>query len=90
MYHARNDYLHGNELAEDRLTIKSSGRNIFQFAPTLYRLLLIGYLGIDFYGPSTADETTEVQRILNYRFENRQGDHERAMSRILKQPGKRD
>ena len=45
MNHARNDYLHGNELSEDRLTIKSSGRNLFQFAPSLYRLLLTGYLG---------------------------------------------
>ena len=46
--HARNDYLHGNELAEDRLVVKASERNLFQFAPSLYRLLLTGYLGIDY------------------------------------------
>ncbi|WP_027531010.1 hypothetical protein [Bradyrhizobium sp. WSM3983] len=90
MYHARNDYLHGNALSDDRLVVKSSGRNLFQFAPTLYRLLLTGFLGIDFYGPPTADKTTEVQRILNFRFENRQGDHERAISRVLKPPAKDD
>jgi hypothetical protein len=91
MNHARNDYLHGNELSEDRLIIKASGRNLFQFASSLYRLLLTGYLGIDFYGPRRpADATTEVQRILNFRFENRQADHERAISRILKPPSQRD
>jgi hypothetical protein len=90
MNHARNDYLHGNELSEDRLTIKSSGRNLFGFAAPLYRLLLTGYLGIDFYGPSAAGKTAEVQRILNFRFENHQGDYERAISRILTPPAKDD
>lgn len=91
LYHARNDYLHGNELAEDRLTVKQSGRNLFQFAPSLYRLLLTGFLGIDFYGPRRnqgADRENEIQKIMSYRFENRQGDHERAISQILKVPTK--
>jgi hypothetical protein len=89
MNHARNDYLHGNELSEDRLTIKSSGRNLFQFAPSLYRLLLTGYLGMDFYGPRRpATESTDVQAILNFRFANRQGDYERAIARILQTPNK--
>jgi hypothetical protein len=93
MNHARNDYLHGNELSEDRLVIKASGRNLFQFAPSLYRLLLTGYLGIDFYGPRRPIQPGtspygDILGIMNFRFENRQGDHERAISRILKPPAK--
>jgi hypothetical protein len=91
MNHARNDYLHGNELSEDPLVIKSSGRNLFQFAPSLYRLLFTGYLGIDVYGPRRPEaESTDVQGILNFRLKNRQGDHERAIARILQAPSKRD
>ena len=93
MNHARNDYLHGNELAEDRLIIKPSGRNLFQFAPSLYRLLVTGFLGIDFYGPRRPQGMSQhgdIQGIMNSRFENGQGDHERAISRILKLPAKDD
>jgi hypothetical protein len=93
MNHARNDYLHGNEMAEDRLTIKPSGRNLFQFAPSLYRLLLTGFLGIDFYGPRRPQgmsQHSDIQGIMNFRFENRQGDHERVISRIIKPPAKDD
>lgn len=84
MNHARNDYLHGNELSGDRLTIKASGRNLFSFAPPLYRLLLTGYLGIDVYGPPAPRKADEVRRILNFRFESRQNDYELAISRIQK------
>jgi hypothetical protein len=88
MYHARNDYLHGNELSDDRLVVKASGRSLFSFAAPLYRLLLTGYLGIDSYGPPTS-QANEVQRILNFRFESRQGDHERAIGRMLQPPKQR-
>jgi hypothetical protein len=93
--HARNDYLHGNELSEDRLVVKASGRNLFGFAPSLYRLLLTGYLGIDYYGPRRPLRPSEspyrdIQGMMNFRFENRQGDHERAIARILQPPNKRD
>ena len=72
------------------LTIKASGRNLFGFAAPLYRLLLTGYLGIDLYGPPVASKAEEVQRVLNFRYENHQGDYERAISRILKPPVKDD
>jgi hypothetical protein len=75
--------------------VKASGRNLFGFAPSLYRLLLTGYLGIDFYGPRRplspgVSLYDDIQGIMNFRFENRQGDHERAIARILQPPGKRD
>jgi hypothetical protein len=95
MNHARNDYLHGNDLSDGRLVAKPSGRNLFEFAPSLYRLLLTGYLGIDFYGPRrplapSQSPYTDIQGILNFRFENRQGDHERAIARILQPRNQRD
>jgi hypothetical protein len=46
--HARHDYLHGNPITNDRLIVKSTGRNLFAFTHSLYRLLLTGFLGIDY------------------------------------------
>jgi hypothetical protein len=94
LYHARNDYLHGNQLEDDRLVVKSSGRSLFMFTHSLYRLLLTGFLGIDCYGPfekreAGASPYDDPQCILNFRFENRQGDYERAISRVLQSPAKR-
>jgi hypothetical protein len=93
LYHARNDYLHGNPLADDRLVVKSNGRSLFMFTQSLYRLLLTGFLGIDYYGPFKPREPGatiyDVHGILNFRFENRQGDHERAIARVLQPPDKR-
>jgi hypothetical protein len=94
LYHARNDYLHGNALADDRLVVKSSGRSLFMFAQPLYRLLLTGFLGIDYYGPFKPRKPGEsaysdIQGIMNFRFENRQGDYERAIAKILQPPDKR-
>jgi hypothetical protein len=94
LYHARNDYLHGNALADDRLVVKTSGRSLFMFTQSLYRLLLTGFLGIDYYGPFKPRDSAEslygdIQGIMNFRFENRQGDHERALAKILQPPDKR-
>jgi hypothetical protein len=92
--HARHDYLHGNPIKNDRLIVKSSGRNLFSFTHSLYRLLLTGFLGIDYYGPFKPREPdvslySDVQGILNFRFENRQGDYERALTKVLDTPDKR-
>jgi hypothetical protein len=95
LYHARNDYLHGNQIADDRLVMKSTGRSLFVYTQSLYRLLLTGFLGIDYYGPfeprpRDGSFYSTPEGVLNFRFENRQGDHERAIARILKPKDKRD
>jgi hypothetical protein len=94
LYHARNDYLHGNALADDRLVVKATGRSLFMFTQSLYRLLLTGFLGIDYYGPFKPREPGgniyDTAGVLKFRFENRQRDHERAIAKILQPPGKRD
>ena len=38
--HARNDYLHGNPIKQDRLNVPPHGKNLFDYVPSLYRLLL--------------------------------------------------
>jgi hypothetical protein len=38
IYHARNDFLHGNPIGKNRLRVKSSGRSLFQYTPMLYRM----------------------------------------------------
>jgi hypothetical protein len=64
------------------------------FTQSLYRLLLTGFLGIDYYGPFKPREPSgniyDTAGVLKFRFENRQGDHERAIAKILQPPGKRD
>lgn len=92
--HARHDYLHGNPITNDRLIARSTGRNLFAFTHSLYRLLLTGFLGIDYYGPFTprnAGESpySDIQGILNFRFENKQADHENALAKVLQPPDKR-
>lgn len=44
IYHARNDFLHGNPIRENRLRVKGSGRSLFQYAPMLYRMALAAFL----------------------------------------------
>ena len=44
IYHARNDFLHGNPIRINRLRVKVSGRSLFQYAPLLYRMALSAFL----------------------------------------------
>ena len=54
----------------------------------LYRLALTGFLGMDFYGPFIPKEPGETPYdyvgLMNFRFFNRQGDHEKAIADVLK------
>jgi hypothetical protein len=88
LFHARNDYLHGNEIDSDRLAVKSSGRSLYMYTAPLYRMLLTGFLGLDFYGPFEPKEPGETPYdyagMMRYRFFSRQGDHERALAHLLK------
>jgi hypothetical protein len=86
--HARIDYLHGNPLRPDRLIVQPSGKNLFDYVPSLYRLLLTAFLGINYYGPFKPREPGaspyEVGGMLEYRFYSRHGDYEQALANILK------
>jgi hypothetical protein len=88
--HARIDYLHGNPLKPDRLTV-GSGKNLFSYVPSLYRLLLTAFLGLSYYGPSKPREPGaspyDVAGMLEYRFNSKQGDYEQALAHILKSNG---
>ena len=83
-----NDYLHGNQLSDDRLVVKSTGKSMFMYTQSLYRLLLTGFLGLDYYGPVIPKEAgnTPYDRVgtMNFRFVNRRG--ERAGDSPLLKP----
>lgn len=88
LYRARNDYMHGNAIEDDRLVIKSSGRSLFMYTQSLYRLLLTGFLGIANYGPFRPREAGsawyEGDAARDFRLTNRQANHEQALAMILK------
>jgi hypothetical protein len=46
LHHARNDFLHGNPIRQNRLHVKGSKRSLFQYSPMLYRMALAAFLPI--------------------------------------------
>lgn len=48
IYHARNDFLHGNPITNERLILKESGRNLHDYPALLYRMALSAYLPLIF------------------------------------------
>jgi hypothetical protein len=86
--HARIDYLHGNPIGDDRLIVKATGKNLFTYVPSLYRMLLVGFLGRNFYGPFKPREPDvsayDPIGVLSFRFNSKQGDYEHALADILK------
>jgi hypothetical protein len=44
IYHARNDFLHGNPIRENRLRAKKTGRALFPYPAMLYRMALAAFL----------------------------------------------
>lgn len=86
--HARNDYLHGNPIKPDRLNVPPHGKNLFDYVPSLYRMLLTAFLGLNYYGPFKPREPGashyDAAGMLEYRFNSRQCDYEQALSDILK------
>jgi hypothetical protein len=44
IYRVRNDFLHGNAVDAKNLIVKRSKRNLFGYAPILYRMALTGFL----------------------------------------------
>jgi hypothetical protein len=83
LFRARNDYLHGNEVADDRLVVKASGQSLFMFPQPLYRLLLTGFLGLDDYGPHLQKGAPIPFDRSHFWSIERQGESERALAKIL-------
>jgi hypothetical protein len=57
IYHARNDFLHGNPIRIDRLELKMSGKGLFPYAPLLYRMALSAFfrLNLTLVAPPVTD-----------------------------------
>ena len=51
LYKARNDFLHGNTINGERLTVRPSQRSLFLYTGILYRLALTGFLDLSFKRP---------------------------------------
>lgn len=59
IYKARNDFLHGNPISENRLTVKRSKRNLFYYAAPLYRLALTAFLPLSWSDPAPPKHDAE-------------------------------
>lgn len=60
IYHARNDFLHGNPVELDRLKIDGSDRNLFEFAAPLYRMALTAFLSLAWPTPAPSMNDPEA------------------------------
>jgi hypothetical protein len=82
---ARNNYLHGNAVTDDDLTIKESKRRLLDYAPVLYRMALTGFLDLHLteQAPPTADtKAYEAYEGRMFEFQKSQGNMEAALSTI--------
>jgi hypothetical protein len=73
MYEARNDYLHGNPVEDDRLMRPNTTYDISAYAALLYRLILTEFLGLH-HEPifaSGASDADQVRAILSSNSLNR-------------------
>lgn len=62
LYRARNDFLHGNPIGEDRLKFRESGRSLVGFAAPLYRMALASFLDL-FPKRDVAEDATNEQMV---------------------------
>jgi hypothetical protein len=86
LYKARNDFLHGNPIDGERLTVKPSQRSLYIYAAALYRLALTGFLDLRFKRDiPSSDETQAFAAYIcdGMDFRAPQGDVEAAISTIL-------
>lgn len=60
LYHARNDFLHGNPVDSARLEICGSGRNLGTYAAPLYRMALTAFTSLSFPKPSPSMENPKA------------------------------
>jgi hypothetical protein len=86
LYKARNDFLHGNPINGERLTVRPSQRSLFLYTGILYRLALTGFLDLSFKRPIPSGNDAEAfAAYINDRMDYRsyQSDIEAALSTIL-------
>jgi hypothetical protein len=86
LYKARNDFLHGNPVTAERLTVRPSQRSLYIYAAPLYRLALTGFLDLRFKRTiPSEDDTTALASYLTDRMDFRwpQSNIEAATSTIL-------
>lgn len=62
IYAARDDYLHGNPVADDRLKLPSTDYDLSAYASLLYRVLLVQFLNLQLPLPPFDLSSVEVQR----------------------------
>jgi hypothetical protein len=72
IYRARNDYLHGNPVEDDRLVLPNSKADLSFYASVLYRLMLTEFLGLHYQMPLLPPAGPErdaalVEAVLNAR-----------------------
>ena len=79
---ARNDYLHGNPVADVQLLIEPYGRFLLDYAPVLFRMALTAFLDLEFQElpPTGADKAThEAFDERAFQFNKYQRDMEAAL-----------
>jgi len=79
IYRVRNDFLHGNAVDPNSLIIKRSKRNLFGYAPLLYRMALTGFLNL----PEPASIQGADWSRERYDLIANQGDIEEALLTVL-------
>ena len=60
IYRGRNDFLHGNPVTAERLTIEPSQRSYLYYAPLLYRMALTAYLNLVWKGKIPSRDDTDA------------------------------
>jgi hypothetical protein len=86
LYKARNDFIHGNKITAERLTVRPSQRSLYVYTAPLYRLALTGFLNLRFDRPlPSQDDATAFAAYINDRmdFRSPQANIEAATSTIL-------
>jgi hypothetical protein len=83
---SRNDFLHGNVITENALTIPESGRYLPHYTPVLYRMALTARLGLKWAG-DVPDHTNRDEFERYFDFRHFQGDMEAALATALVKKG---
>jgi hypothetical protein len=83
---ARNDFLHGVPILEDRLTVKISGQSLFRYCALLYRMPLVAFLNLEWTIPPP--DVSDVEAFVKWQsdrqdFGSYQRDIEAALATIL-------
>jgi hypothetical protein len=85
MNHARNDFIHGNQIDENRLIVAPGKRPLNPYAAPLYRMALTAFLDLrpPVIEKKEGETDYDAHWRLNWEFGTFQGDIEAALSTIL-------